>query len=178
MKDVMIDFETLGNGKNACVIQVGAVYFDRATGELGPQFKVNIDARSAVQSGAEFDAHTIYWWLSQSKEAIESFTQGDLMPIESAMEGLNYFLADAKAIWSHATFDFVILMETLKRLSIKPTFRYSAARDIRTLVDLANVSTKDAKFVREGTHHDALDDCKFQIKYCVDALQKLLKEQK
>jgi hypothetical protein len=173
MTDVMIDFETLGNGKNAAVCQVGACYFDRKTGEIGAQFKRNIDARTSVESGAELDADTVYWWLSQSKEAIESFTLGDLTNIRTAFEELNTFLSQAEAIWSHATFDFVILMETLKRLRIKPLFAYRTARDIRTLVDIAGVSAKDPRFVREGTHHDALDDCFFQTKYCVAALQRL-----
>jgi hypothetical protein len=175
MNDVMIDFETLGKGKNACVVQVGAIYFDRVTGELGESFKANIDARSSVRSGGEIDADTVYWWLSQSREAINSFTTGELLHIEQVMNDLNLFLKSAEYIWSHATFDFVILIETLKRLNLKPSFSYRATRDIRTLVDLARLSTRDAKYVREGVHHDALDDCRFQIKYCVDAINRIQK---
>ncbi len=29
------------------------------------------------------------------------------------------------------------------------------------------------KQLREGTHHDALEDCKFHVKYCVAALRKI-----
>lgn len=175
MKDVMIDFETFGNGKNACVCQVGAAYFDRVTGEIGRTISFNIDARSVQASGGELDADTVYWWLRQSKEAIESLMAGEMLHAEDAMDQLNDFLADAEFIWSHATFDFVILTETLKRLRIKPKFSYRAARDIRTLMDLAKVSTKSGG-VREGTHHNGLDDCKFQIKYCVEAFRKLAKK--
>lgn len=171
MNDVMIDIETLGNGKNACVTQIGACYFDRKTGEIGETFKMNIDARSAVESGAELDADTVYWWLGQSKEAVDSMTAAPLKDIKHVFMMLNNFLISADAIWSHATFDFVILQETYKRLKLKPSFQYRVARDIRTLVDLAGVNTK--AFTREGTHHDGLDDCKFQIKYCVEAFKKL-----
>ena len=167
----MIDMETLGNGKHAAVIQIGACYFDRNTGEIGQTFDMNIDAESAVRSGAEMDAATVYWWLSQSKEAIDSVIAQPRIDTTLAFEALNEFLKDAKTIWSHATFDFVILTETLKRLQIKPSFRYTVARDIRTLVDLAKITFSKTK--REGLHHNGLDDCKHQVKYCVEAMNKI-----
>ena len=174
MTDVMIDIETLGNGKNAIPVQIGAVYFDRVTGDIGREFKANIDARDAAKEGCEFDADTVYWWLSQSREAIDSITTGDLRKIRPVFLGLYNFLDDAKAIWSHATFDFVIIQETYKLLDFGP-LKYRKARDIRTLTDLAGVNPKD--FKREGLHHDALDDAKFQVKYCVEAFKKLRQDQ-
>lgn len=172
MKDVMIDLETFGNGKNACVVQIGACYFDRVTGEVGETLKYNVDARSAAESGAQLDADTVYWWLSQSKEAVASVTADPKQSIDFVFRQLNGFLDKAQCIWSHATFDFVIVMETFKRLGIKPSFSFRAARDIRTLVDLAKLDTK--LFRRTvGTHHDALDDAIFQVNYCVAALNLL-----
>lgn len=174
MKDVMLDFETLGTGKDACVIQVGACYFDRKTGEIGKCFKENIDARTAVSSGAVIDADTVYWWLAQSPAAVTSITTGPLRNITNVFNELNVFLSQAEAIWSHATFDYTILQATNRRLDIKPTYQgYRSARDIRTLIDLAKLDIKSGEFVREGTYHDALDDCRFQVKYCVAALNKL-----
>lgn len=167
----MIDFETIGNGKNACVVQIGACEFNPLTGEILSGVSYNVDAESAIESGAEMDASTVYWWLSQSKEAIASILASPRLPIHGAFTALNIFLADAQTIWSHATFDFVILTETLKRLKIEPKFHYKAARDIRTLMDLSGVSTKDLK--REGVHHNGLDDAMFQVKYCVMAMRKL-----
>ena len=172
MNDVQLDFETLGNGKEKCIIQVGACYFDRVTGEIGATFKRNIDAASHMQYGAQIDAQTVYWWLSQSKEAINSVIAEPREDIKVVMNDLNEFLKDAKAIWSHATFDFVTLQETLKQLDIKPLFSFRTARDIRTLVDLGKVSTSDFNVERK-LHHDALDDCFTQVKYCVAALNKV-----
>lgn len=170
----MVDIESLGVGKNCCIVQIGACYFDRLTGEIGETFKVNIDARSAVRSGANLEADTVYWWLSQSKEAIASITADPLLEITDAFNQLNTFLQPAKCVWSHATFDFVAITETYKRLNIKPLFRYSTARDIRTLVDLAKISVSSV--VREGLHHDGLEDAKHQVKYCVEAFKKLEKK--
>lgn len=50
MKRVMIDFETLGNGKHACIVQVGACYF--GDGEIGALLKLNFDPEDCMKNGA------------------------------------------------------------------------------------------------------------------------------
>lgn len=173
MKDVMLDLETLGNGKNKCVCQIGACYFDRDTGEIGETLKINVDARSHVKHGGELDPDTVYWWLSQDKAAQQSILAEPKVDVVEAFTQLNEFLAPAKAIWSHATFDFVTIQETFKQLNIKPKFHYRVARDLRTIVDAGKVSI--SKHIRVGVHHDALDDCRFQVGYCVASLQNIKK---
>lgn len=167
MKDVMIDFEALGTGPNKCVCQVGAVYFDRHTGELGESFKANIDADSHIKLGGVVDGRTVYWWLSQSLQARTSIL-GNQQPVTEVMTNLNEFLKNSSRIWSHATFDFVTLTDTLSHCGITPSFSYRSGMDIRTLLYLSGTTT--SSFAREGTHHDALDDAKHQVKYCVAAL--------
>lgn len=171
MKNVMIDFEAFGNGKHAAVCQVGACYFDMSTGEIGDTFSANIDAESAVKSGGVIDGNTIYWWLKQSQEARESLVNPAPKPVEQVFTELNLFLKHADSIWSHATYDFVLLTETLKRLGIKPSFHYRVARDIRTLICLT--STSVSKVERTGLHHNGLADAMHQVKYCVIAMNKL-----
>lgn len=168
MKDVMLDFETLGNRENKVLCQVGAVYFDNVTGELGAEFKLNIDAESHVRVGGQLDASTVYWWLNQSEEARQSILAQPRVEVTEAMKQLNDFLRPATRIWSHATFDFVTLMETLHKLRIEPAVSYRSGMDLRTLVYLAGINVKS--FPREGTHHDGLADAKHQVKYCVAAL--------
>ena len=46
MKDLMIDFETLGLKENAVLLSVGACAFDPATGEIGETFYCAIDPRT------------------------------------------------------------------------------------------------------------------------------------
>jgi hypothetical protein len=178
MKDVMLDLETLGNGKNSALCQIGACYFDRHTGVVGETFKINVDVISTIRSGADLDGETVYWWLNQSEEARQSILAEPRIDINIAVILLNEFLAKENnvIIWSHATFDFVTIMETYKRLQVKPTFSFRSARDIRTLVDLAKVSVKDVK--RDGVHHDALADCLHQVKYCVEAFNRINKLKK
>jgi hypothetical protein len=171
MKDVMLDFETFGNGENKCLSQVGAVYFDSSTGLLGEEFFMNIDAESHVKRGGIIDASTVYWWLAQSDEARKSILADPRIDVVEAMTALNDFLAPAARIWSHATFDFVTLTETLRKLGIKPKFSYRAGLDLRTLSYLAGITVD--KTAREGVHHNGLDDAKHQVKYAVEALKSI-----
>jgi hypothetical protein len=169
----MIDFETLGNGKNACIAQVGACYFGGGgSSPHGPLLEINFDAENCVKHGAELDANTVYWWLEQSDEARKSILEDPRSPEYEGLISLNEFLKGADEIWSHATFDFVILMEALKRRGIKPSFGYRVARDIRTLNALCPSFDRDS-IKREGTHHRALHDAMYQARYVMEMLKIL-----
>lgn len=167
----MIDFETFGNSNAKCIVQVGACYFNRVTGEIGKTFKRNIDANSHVNNGGIIDADTVYWWLSQKEAARKSILAEPREDFAKVFTDLNIFLKDAQCIWSHASFDYPALQDNIKRLGLKTSFKYSSARDLRTIVDAANITVDHAS--RKDVHHDALEDCKFQVGYAVAALNKI-----
>lgn len=166
MNDVMLDLETLSAGSEAVIVQIGACYFDRYTGDIRDKFLVNVDFVS--EKIGEFEGSTIQWWLNQAKEGNPlTFLNNPVRCYEALMQ-FKAFVKDAKQIWSHATFDFVIMQEALKRFKIKP-LPYRTARDIRTLVDLAGLPKQDTSVKT----HDALEDCIFQVKYCVECFNAL-----
>ena len=167
MKRIMIDLETLGTGVNACVVQIGACDFKGET-----IFKRNISPEDAVENGAVIDASTVMWWLAQSESARRSILTPGASERE-AFEELNDYLADADEVWSHATFDFVIVNNVMRRLGIKPKFSFRSARDIRTLNALAKGRVDLSPVERQGTHHDALDDAIYQAQYCTAMLNAL-----
>jgi exodeoxyribonuclease VIII len=174
MKDIMLDLETWGNGNNAVAIQIGACYFNRLTGEIGDTFEIHIDANDEVKHGFEIDASTIYWWFNQSEMAQVMATgpKQKRKDCYSAWDQFNQFAKHSKRIWSHATFDFVIMMNHFRKLGIKPHTGFRDARDLRTLVYLANLDYQTRP--REGVAHNALDDCKFQVKYAAEAIRKIV----
>lgn len=163
MRRYMIDLETFGVSSNACIVQIGVCRFDMGTGEILETLKLNVDAQSAVANGAVIDGQTVYWWLKQSEEARKSVTDFAIDEKQALML-LNAFLDGADEVWSHTTFDFVLITGAMQRHGIKPKFSYRSARDIRTLVALA--PSVQEKQVRTGTHHDALEDAKYQVQYC------------
>ena len=149
-------------------MQIGACYFDRETGETGLTFTANVEAGSRHDDFTT-DLDTMKWWLGNSPEARSSINRRAI-PLVSALSGLKDFLliggADTK-LWSHATFDMPILANAFKVYGIQNPIPFRNMRDLRTLMGLAN---HHSNAVREGTHHDALDDALFQATYAMEAL--------
>lgn len=169
----MVDIETMGVGPNAAIMQIGACYFDRLTGEIGRTFEINVDLSSSIASGAQIDASNVEFWLKQSEAARTAIVADPKITCYEALAEFNKFCQGAAYIWSHATFDFVILTNAMRRMNIKPMFGYKSARDIRTLTDLASLKRDEGVQIREGTHHTALADAKFQVAYCSACFRKL-----
>ncbi|EOC1775155.1 3'-5' exonuclease [Vibrio fluvialis] len=171
---VMLDLETMGNTSNAAIVSIGAVVFDPATGSLGADFEQVINLNSSAYYG-DLDASTVTWWLTQSEEARAIFQRDTpKSTLKDSLLELNQWLADlgdAKEIqvWGNGSgFDNVILTNAYKAVRIKPNFSHWNDRDVRTIVEMGRsilgINPKET-MEREGTHHSALDDAKFQAKY-------------
>ena len=170
--DLMLDTETLGNTPNSVLLQIGACYFNRYTGEIGETFLMNVDLKSSLRHGFEIVPETFYWWLGQSDDARKSILESPLCSVENALNFFNTFAKKASSVWSHKDFDFVIVMNHLRVLNYNPSFRFSVGKDIRTLTDLGNHDWAKYEKDREQAHN-ALEDCKYQVKYCVDCFNYL-----
>lgn len=170
MEDVMIDIETLGTRSTSAIVQIGACYFSRRTGQIGKTFSMNV-----LPTNEKFtrDQSTINWWIEQSEEAQNAvFVDGK--DIKKVLKELSSFLKNrAKFLWSHATFDIPIICHAYDVCEMNIPVHYTQMRDIRTLIDLADIGHSNLK--RDGIHHNALDDCKFQVQYCVEAFKQLNK---
>lgn len=173
MKNLMIDIETMSNTSNAVMIQLAGVYFDPVTGETEGEFwedfckSISID--SCIAAGFETNESTVKWWSQQNQDTLKSIIESGEDAQEVMMQFSDFIEPNRKdlKVWSHATFDFVIVQNYLLRFGLEP-MPYRGARDIRTLVDLSGIDLQ--KYDRSKYTHNALDDCKFQIKYCVDAM--------
>lgn len=192
-KHLMVDIESLGND---CIFQIGMCSFDIETGEVFDQYRINIDFDTI--SGNP-NPSTIKWWLQQSPEAVNNLIHSNsstevldseiilkkgirrakkakrilFLNEQFAFSMVSDIFKEHKRIWSHATFDFVSIMNVFKRLGIKPKFSWKHAMDIRTLVNLARIEVKGFMVDRVGVQHDALNDCLTQVKYVVAAYNKL-----
>ncbi|MBV1843377.1 3'-5' exonuclease [Photobacterium ganghwense] len=171
---VMLDLETMGNGSNAPIVSIGAVVFNPATGELGADFEIVVSLNSSAYYG-EVDASTVIWWLQQSEEARHIFAKDTkTCTLKDALQELNGWLADIDRVknlqvWGNGSgFDNVILANAFKAVRIKPNFSHWNDRDVRTIVEMGrSILGIDPKttFTRQGVHHSALDDAKFQAQY-------------
>jgi len=171
--DLMIDLETLGNNGQSAIVQIGACYFDINTGEIGKEFLMNIEVDEASKYG-EINASTVMWWLQQSKEAQMSVFGPQIYRVDlrSVLEMFTRVMTEGvENVWCHVDFDLPILKHAYQAVGLEYPFKYWMGQHLRTITKLASVSTKD--YVNEGIAHNALDDCKFQVKYVVDCFKKL-----
>lgn len=173
-KHIMLDLETMGNSSDSAIVSIGAVVFDPTTGDLGQEFECHIDLESSEKFGV-IDSSTVKWWLQQSDEARKATFGKPGISIGSALHQFNDWLlsVDAKpnklAVWGNgAGFDNVILMNAYKNTGIIPRFVHWNDLDVRTIVEMGkSILGIDPKktMAREGAHHSALDDAKFQAQY-------------
>lgn len=167
MKDLMVDIETLGTSPTALITQIGACYFDRLTGQIGDKLCHNVSIQDGLDLGFSVDGSTIEFWLRQPGR---TFLEGPLYSVGDALANFSSFAKGCTSAWAHATFDFPILANAYNVLRMKLPFSYRLTRDIRTLVDLSGV--KVPKAASEETHN-ALDDCIYQVEYCVKYFKEL-----
>lgn len=172
MDSVMIDLETIGTGPNAAVIQIGAVVFNSRTGYAKPDaFEVDVDLISALMAGGEVDGRTVRWWQDQGGPELKRPKE-----IRAALHDLASWFKkypDVERVWAQGpSFDVAILEGYYRRLGIAQPWAYNAARDTRTVYDLA----KERGWSKpEGTQavHTAVEDCRRQIVCLMSALNVL-----
>jgi DNA polymerase III epsilon subunit-like protein len=170
MNNVMIDIETMGTAKNAAIISIGAVLFNRES--VFDELYVNIDLQSCMDAGLKLDASTIMWWLGQSNEARESL-KAQRFTITRALGDLTDFLnrhvtASKVLAWGNgADFDISILDSAYKAVGQDAPWKYYNIRCFRTVKNIFG----PVQIGEIGVAHNALDDAKWQAKYLM-AVQK------
>ncbi len=160
MKDVMLDLETFGTRPGCVIRSTGAVFFDGQS--LGQEFYANVDRASCEKFGLTVDANTVAWWERQSAAA-QAQLLVDPLPLDAALWQFNVWWSahGGVRVWSHgANFDQPIMEPAFAAVGMQSPWSFWNSRCTRTLYDVAGVDTKKA--TRGGTHHNALDDAKFQ----------------
>jgi len=169
-QNVMIDLETLGKRSNAVIIAIGAVVFDEEGIEVD-DFYINVDPQSCIDIGMKMDASTVMWWMQQSDEARAVFKKPGF-PIQRALMKLSFWLTNHtpvdRRVWGNgSTFDNVILTNAHHLSNMQPAWKYSKDRCYRTLKALL----PNIEHERNGIHHNALDDARYQAEHCIKLLK-------
>lgn len=179
--DLMLDLETLSTGSNACIFQISAVPFTLKEGALKDidAFNVLISPLSSSKAGGKIDGDTVSWWFCQDKSLVEklfvtAITSG--AELKDALELFSNYVNELKVvyrvknvqIWGNGiAADNVWLSNAFKSVNLKYPVSFRDDMDVRTLVRLGkefDIDLKDQiKF--EGEKHNAIDDCRHQIKY-------------
>lgn len=176
---MMIDIETMGANPTAPILSIGAVAYDIDTGQQDEGFVVNIDFDSAFYNRTP-DPATVKWWMGQTKEAQDELINRETVTIIEGLKQLAAYIdkhmpgstaspnGDFKGreIWANdPDFDLVILSTAMKQFHITVPWPFWGGRSCRTVCAMLDGVYRRYNFPREGTHHSALDDCRYQIEY-------------
>lgn len=173
MIHVMCDLETLGRRPGCKLLSIGAVVFGPKG--LGAEFYEEVKINH--QGDLTADQSTIDWWDRQSPEARDRLYGGqDEKPMLGwALTKFNVWLGqlaprDQKGnlevcVWGNgADFDNAILQVAFdKTTTEQPAWPFWNNRCYRTLKNLV----PSVQLVRQGTHHNALDDAKSQAEHAI-----------
>lgn len=171
--DLMIDIETTGRRPGCAIIQIAAVPFNMNNGAVSKNvFKMAINLDSQFKNKFGYCPNTMGWWKKTNKALFDKLSNSEDNYVTVGKAFQEYFnsLEDHNKIrtWGNsARFDMGILEGWYMRAI---GFKFNAfwntwlERDVRTLSCLRPDIKKGTKF--EGIKHDAIDDCKHQIKYC------------
>ena len=168
-----IDLETLGTRYNAAILSIGVQQFDIGTGKLGETFYREIDLDSAIKAG-KVTGSTLAWWALQGDVAKRVFGSNGKTPLSVALDELRTWMlkkATKPKVWGNgSSFDISILEHAYDNgaIGLKEPWQYTDIRDMRTIMDYCLVKPK-----REGTHHNALDDAKYQAQ-CIAAAHQTI----
>ncbi len=171
IKNVMLDIETLGNQSYSVITSLGAVEFDIETGETGREFWQNIDVQSCLDVDLKVNSSTIKWWFNQTKEAQDQMFK-NAKPLKTVLSNFSNWIDRDSIVWGNSCrFDCGILQNAYDKVGIKLPWKYQNERCVRTLLMFEPDIKDTIEF--EGTAHNALHDCYFQIKYCTQIYNKL-----
>lgn len=153
----MLDLETLGQKPGSVIVAIGAVKFQ--LGEIVSSFYERVDPQSCIDIGHKMDTSTVMWWLKQENAARLEITKPG-KPIRQILETFAFWLADPDAeIWGNgAGFDNILLGDAYDRAQLQRPWKFWNDRCYRTLKNFR----PDVVYPRDGTHHNALDDAKYQ----------------
>ena len=168
MKHIMLDLETLDTAPSAVVVSIGAVAFDPHTNALGGRFYVEMtgDIADQQKKGRTISGDTVRWWMQQDASAKRVFSvpppDGVLrVNTVEALSRFDLFVAtngggDVELWGNGADFDNVILGSLYDAFGLLKPWSYSRNRCYRTMKSLGIGPRRPQ--VREGVHHNALDD--------------------
>lgn len=158
----MLDLETFGTGNDAAIVSIGAVKF--TADKILEEFHVGVDPATCTAVGLTIEARTVEWWMHPDRDAARAALQAlETVDIGSALVGLSTWAGnDIEAIWGNgATFDNVILRSAYRACGMDYPVPFWRDRCYCTFKSMA----PGIELVREGTHHDALDDARSQTRH-------------
>lgn len=180
---VAIDLETLSTSPAAVVLAIGAVAMAEDGDTLADFYSV---CSIASQQDRQIDQSTLDWWERQAADArsvLDHANEPSSPSLDDALDELTRWLGDLGEhfdvhVWGNgAAFDIAILEHAYKQRSPFVPWNFRNVRDMRTLRDIClRLGLEPAikrRVTRTGTHHNAVDDARYQAQLVITSLKEL-----
>jgi len=168
MQEVMIDIETLSTTPGGIIHQIGAMTFEARSGRCDAPLFLQPDIDDCLTCGLTVDQATVDWWAGKG-----GVSQSCPRPLRDCLKALTDYIDihQPRQVWAWgADFDRSMIDGAYKALGLEAPWPYWMTRDARTVHKLAFPTWRPAK---GEISHNALQDCRDQIRRVADAYQKL-----
>lgn len=163
MNNIMIDLETMGKGRRAAIVAIGAVAFETGTVMVSSTFYKRVSLEDCVRLGLEMDASTVMWWMQQPDAARAELADRRTTKLGQALLNFRAWatsvtpnLQDLQVWGNGATFDNVILRSAFHAAGINCFWPYWGDRCYRTLAALHPDIPKPEPEIPHHALYDAL----------------------
>lgn len=171
--NVMLDLETLGTSPGCIVLSIGAVVVE----DPSRAFYGVLSTNHQRQTGLMTNGQTLSWWDAQSDEAKEVLRKADVLtesPKHVLRDFSDWFLAvegTKTAVWGNgAAFDPPILEAVYAAYQLPAPWMFWNVRCYRTMKAMFPEVTPGK---RDGVHHNAFDDARYQAAHLAEILAAL-----
>lgn len=179
--DIMIDMETVSLAENAGILSLAMLPFSRGKETLGIEpFSRTVDLASCFMAGMCMTGSQ-EWWMKQEPKAVSAIVNAEKQSISHVMNDAHTYLSALAEtyeliMWSRGTdFDFPKLEWCFRKFVEKDSpYCYWNKRDVRTIIHEMRID--ETQFEFEGIKHNALDDCRHQVKLVREALLRITEE--
>lgn len=203
--NIMLDLEcTDAYIDNPAIIQLGAVYFNLDTGRIISELDISLNLDSCVAAGLKITRKGMEWLEDNIPECLEKSRTSETT-LRQALQELNKFVKNAivharlrqgkgkckvrpqPMIWGNgALADNLWIRSAYRACKMERPWKYYNDMCLRTVVKQFQVITGEQYFWNSITKtglprlatepvHDALSDCKYQVRYLVAARCAIMK---
>ena len=172
---IMLDMETCALEENAAILSIALMPFSMDGSAVPEPLYLVVDTMSCFMAGMAMTSSQ-EWWVKQEAAAKAELLRAEKVSIAEVFREIDGYLSALAeeytlVIWSRGiNFDLPKFEYCYRRFVEKPLpYNYWSVADVRTALRMAGINHHDFAF--EGTRHNALDDCRHQIKMIQAAKQ-------
>lgn len=175
--DISLDIESAGCTAGYAVVNVGAVLFDRFTGDLGPEIDLSVDVDDLKAHHYKFDLRTMAWWETQP-DGVREHCWAGILPVTEMLAHLSEFitLAPNANLWVKGEHMDIAMLEFMyDKHGLPVPWHFRSPRDLRTYSQALEDAYLPIDFdlPKNDKAHTGLGDAISQAQWVIEAAREL-----